>query len=251
MFGNASLSYQLNDHLSLTGWVRTDFYDDRREAWTPVGHVNISSYSEDIRKVSENNYEFLAQYTRDLWNNNVSLAANLGANRRVQTLYSNETKSNGGLSVPFFYTLEASKDRPTIRDFSSERMVNSIYGSVNMGFRDIIYLDASLRNDWSSTLPVTDNSYLYPAFSGSFVFSELIPNQSLLSFGKLRAGWARVGNDTDPYRLYQIYEPFGSFGSTPLFTVPNTLNNSQLKPEITTSYEAGSRAGLFQRPHRD
>ena len=245
VFGNVSLSYQLTDHLNLTGWVRTDFYDDRREAWTPVGHVNISSYSEDIRKVSENNYEFLARYTRDVWSNNVSLAANLGANRRVQTLYSNEAKSNGGLSVPFFYTLEASKDRPTIRDFSSERMVNSLYGSVNVGFRDIVYLDASLRNDWSSTLPVTDNSYLYPAFSGSFVFSELIPDQGLLSFGKLRAGWARVGNDTDPYRLYQIYQPFGSFGSIPLFTVPNTLNNARLKPEITTSYEAGLELGFL------
>ena len=245
VFGNVTLSYQLTDHLTLTGWVRTDFYDDRREAWTPVGHVNISSYSEDIRKVSENNYEFLAQYTRDVWSDNVSLTANLGANRRMQTLYSNEAKSNGGLSVPFFYTLEASKDRPTIRDFSSERMVNSVYGSVNLGFRDIIYLDASLRNDWSSTLPITDNSYLYPAFSGSFVFSELLPNQSLLSFGKLRAGWARVGNDTDPYRLYQIYQPFGAFGSIPLFTVPNTLNNAQLKPEITTSYEAGVELGFL------
>nr|WKN39217.1 SusC/RagA family TonB-linked outer membrane protein [Tunicatimonas sp. TK19036] len=245
VFGNVSLSYQLNDHLNLTGWVRTDFYDDRREAWTPVGHVNISSYSEDIRKVNETNYEFLAQYTRDLLGNNVSLTANLGANRRVQTLYSNEAKTNGGLSVPYFYTLEASKDRPTIRDFSSERMVNSVYGSMNLGFKDIVYVDASLRNDWSSTLPITDNSYLYPAFSGSLVFSELVPELDFLSFGKVRAGWARVGNDTDPYRLYQIYEPFGSFGSTPLFTVPNTLNNTQLKPEITTSYEAGIELRFF------
>ncbi|MDF9801158.1 TonB-linked SusC/RagA family outer membrane protein [Catalinimonas alkaloidigena] len=239
VYGNISLAYQFNDHLKLTGWARTDFYDDRREAWTPIGHVNISSYAEDVRKVSENNFELLAQYDRRFLNDNMSLAANLGANRRIQTLYRNYGKTNGGLSVPYFYTLEASKDRPTITDMSQEREVNSIYGSVNLGFRDFVYLDASLRNDWSSTLPVDNNSYLYPSFAGSFVFSEFISNKGLISFGKLRAGWARVGNDTDPYRLYQIYEPFGSFGTIPLFTVPDILNNANLKPETTTSYEFG------------
>ncbi len=239
VFGNISLTYAFNEHLKLTGWVRSDFYDDRREAWTPIGHVNISSYSEDVRKVSENNFEMLAQYNRRFLNDNMSLAANLGANRRIQTQYRNYGKSNGGLSVPNFYTLEASKDRPTITDMSQERMVNSMYGSVNLGFRDFIYFDASLRNDWSSTLPIDNNSYLYPSFATSFVFSEFISNQSLISFGKLRAGWARVGNDTDPYRLYQIYQPFGSLGSVPLFTVPDILNNSELKPETTTSYEFG------------
>ena len=239
VFGNVSLSYQVNDYLKLTGWARTDFYDDRREAWTPVGHVNISSYAEDVRKVAENNYEFLAQYNRRFFGEDVSVTANLGANRRVQKLYRNYGKTNGGLSVPDFYTLEASKDRPNITDISQEREVNSFYGSVNIGYQDLIYLDASLRNDWSSTLPVDNNSYLYPAFATSFVFSELFDGGNFLSFGKIRAGWARVGNDTDPYRLYQIYQPFGSFGSAPLFTVPNTLNNADLKPEITTSYEVG------------
>jgi TonB-linked SusC/RagA family outer membrane protein len=245
LFGNVSLSYQLNDHLKLTGWARTDYYDDRRESWTPIGHVNISSYSEDVRKVAENNYEFLAQYNRRFFNEDVSVMANLGANRRVQKLYRNYGKTNGGLSVPDFYSLEASKDRPNITDVSQEREVNSLYGSMNIGYRDFIYVDASLRNDWSSTLPIDNNSYLYPAFATSFVFSEFIDNSSFLSFGKIRAGWARVGNDTDPYRLYQIYQPMGSFGSVPLFTLPNTLNNANLKPEITTSYEVGVDMQFF------
>ena len=243
IYGNVSLSYEITEHLKVTGWVRTDFYDDRREAWTPIGHVNISSYSEDVRKVSENNFEFLAQYSRDLFANSLSLNVNLGANKRIQEMYRNYGKTNGGLSVPDFYSLEASKDRPTIDDNFEERTVNSIYGSVNLGFRDIVYLDGSLRNDWSSTLPVDNNSYLYPSLSGSFVVSELLPVNGF--FAKVRAGWARVGNDTDPYRLYQIYEPFGSFGSIPLFTVPNTLNNAQLKPEITNSYEAGVETRFF------
>lgn len=245
VFGNVSLTYQVNDYLKLTGWARTDFYDDRRETWTPIGHVNISSYSEDVRKVTENNYEFLAQYSRRFFGEDVSVNANLGANRRVQSLYRNYGKTNGGLSVPDFYSLEASTDRPNITDFSQEREVNSLYGSVNVGYRDFVYLDASLRNDWSSTLPVDNNSYLYPAFATSFVFSEFIDNSSFLSFGKIRAGWAKVGNDTDPYRLYQIYQPMGSFGSAPLFTIPNTLNNANLKPEITTSYELGVDMQFF------
>ena len=245
IFGNISLTYQVNDYLKLTGWARTDFYDDRRESWTPIGHVNISSYSEDVRKVSENNYEFLAQYNRRFFGEDVSVTANLGANRRVQTLYRNYGRTNGGLTVPDFYSLEASTDRPNITDISQEREVNSLYGSMNIGYRDFVYVDASLRNDWSSTLPVDNNSYLYPAFATSFVFSEFIDNSSFLSFGKIRAGWAKVGNDTDPYRLYQIYQPMGSFGSMPLFTLPNTLNNGDLKPEITTSYEIGADMQFF------
>lgn len=239
VFGHVSLSYEFNKNFKVTGWARTDFYDFRMESWVPIGHVNISSYLEDIRKLNENNFEFLAQYNKNI-SSDFSLNLNVGANKRKQKYYQNYGMTQGGLSVPYFYSLESSIDRPLIEDIYSQLEVNSIYGSTTMGFRDIFYLDATIRNDWSSTLPLDNNSYLYPSVAGSFIFSELLGIDRLLSFGKLRAGWAQVGNDTDPYRLYQTYQPLAAVGSNPLFTVPNTLNNNALKPEISTSYEFGT-----------
>lgn len=239
VFGHVSLSYEFNENFKVTGWARTDFYDFRMESWVPIGHVNISSYLEDIRKLNENNFEFLAQYNKNI-GSDFSLNLNVGANKRKQKYYQNYGMTQGGLSVPYFYSLESSIDRPLIEDIYSQLEVNSIYGSTTMGFRDIFYLDATIRNDWSSTLPLDNNSYLYPSVAGSFIFSELLGIDRLLSFGKLRAGWAQVGNDTDPYRLYQTYQPLPAVGSNPLFTVPNTLNNNALKPEISTSYEFGT-----------
>jgi hypothetical protein len=92
---------------------------------------------------------------------------------------------------------------------------------------------------------VDNNSYLYPAVSGSFVFSEFVPDNSVLGFGKIRVGWARVGNDTDPYQLSKNFQPVKGFGSVPTFTVPNTLPNAELEPETTTSVEIGMDLELF------
>jgi len=107
-----------------------------------------------------------------------------------------------------------------------------LFVSASVGYKDMLYLDLSGRNDWSSTLPVDANSYFYPSVSGSFVFSELLPDQNILSFGKIRAGLARVGNDTWAYRLYNAYVPT-SFETITTFTVSDVRNNPRLKNETT------------------
>jgi outer membrane receptor protein involved in Fe transport len=106
----------------------------------------------------------------------------------------------------------------------------------------MLYLDLTLRNDWSSTLPTDNNSFLYPSATFSWVFTELagLQDSKALSFGKLRLGWAQVGNDTDPYRLYGTYRGKENFGTNPAYTVPNPLNNENLKPEKTSSFEIGA-----------
>lgn len=245
VFGNVSLSYAITPELTVTGFARTDFYDHRISERMAEGHVNGSGYMEDNRKVKENNYEFLAQYNKTLFGH-FSLAVNAGANARRESYFQNMGKTNGGLNVPNFFNLQASVDRPDITDYSRKRSVNSIYGSTTIGFKDIVYVDGSLRNDWSSTLPGNNNSYLYPALSTSLVFSELMQGMSFLSFGKVRASWARVGNDTDPYRLGITYTPNTPFGGNQIFNVPDVLNNSVLKPERTTNYEVGADLRFFR-----
>lgn len=122
-----------------------------------------------------------------------------------------------------------------------KKQINSIYGAVNVGWRHLVYLDATLRGDRSSTLPLNNNTYIYPSFSGSFVFSELIKNHQLLPYGKLRVSWAQVGSDTDPYQLGLVYTkskftyPGYTLGSISNSTIPNR----DLKPTRTNSYEMG------------
>lgn len=109
-------------------------------------------------------------------------------------------------------------------------------------------MDGTIRNDWSSTLPVENNSFIYPSLTGSFVFSQLPVFKQLdwLSFGKLRLGWAQVGNDTDPYQLYKVYDAEQAFEGTPGYSLPNTKPNASLKPEITSSWETGLNLQFFK-----
>jgi TonB-linked SusC/RagA family outer membrane protein len=246
VFGNVSLSYAINKDLKITGWARTDYYTDRREDRSSLGGYVPNQYSEDVIQFQENNFELLAQYQKEL-GPDLSLNVNLGTNRRESSLHRNYGFTQGGLSVPNFFNLNASVDRPILVDTNHERAQTGIYGSFNLGYRNILYLDGSLRNDWSSTLPADNDSYLYPALSTSLVFTDLLPPSNILSFGKLRAGWAQVGNDTDPYRTSLIYSSQPSYGSTPAYTVPNVLNNPLLKPERTSSYETGLDLRFFKR----
>src|SRR5690606_2004768 len=116
------------------------------------------------------------------------------------------------------------------------------------GFNNIAFVTVTGRNDWSSTLPEGNNSYFYPSVSGSFIFSDAIPalqESSFLNYGKLRASWARVGNDTDPYQLRNTYLADEIWEGNPTVTVPNALLNADLRPESTESVEFGAEASLF------
>src|SRR5690606_9040663 len=128
-----------------------------------------------------------------------------------------------------------------------QNRMNSVFASASFGYKDFIYLDLTGRNDWSSTLPANNNSFFYPAASASFVFSELgsMRDSGWLNFGKLRFGAAKVGNDTDPYRLLNIFEPDQSIGDNPSYTRPLQLNNPNLKPETAVEYEAGLEMRMF------
>jgi len=112
-----------------------------------------------------------------------------------------------------------------------------------MGYFNV---DVTGRNDWSSTLPENNRSYFYPSVSSAFVFSDAFGIESdLFSSGKLRASWTRVGNDTGPYQLTSVYNAQQAFGSVPMFSLPNGLPNTMLKPEETTAYEIGTDLGFL------
>ncbi len=126
-----------------------------------------------------------------------------------------------------------------MQDFYSQKRLMGVYSELRVAYKNLLYLTATGRNDWSSTLPIQYRSFFYPSVSGSFIFTELLPKSNLLSFGKVRASWASVGKDTDPYATNTYVDPpLQSIGGG--FKNSWTLGNPNLKPEHTNSYELGT-----------
>lgn len=240
VYGNAGIHFKLTDYLSLTGRFMTDFYTDNRQERVAIGSQGISSYIDATRFLKENNYEGRISFNKSL-GNDFSLTAFAGMNRRENyyKLTGGETKD--GLNIDGWYNLANSKQPAKMYDYVEKLRENAVFGSASLGYRGFLYVDVTGRNEWSSTLPASHNSYFYPSFSGSFVFSELgsLKGAGWLSFGKLRLGWAQVGKGTTPYNTALNYLAEENFGSTSNITVPDILANANIKPEITTEVEAG------------
>ena len=119
---------------------------------------------------------------------------------------------------------------------------------MTFGFKDYAFLNVTARNDWSSTLPVENRSYFYPSVSGSFVFSDAFKIQSsVFDFGKIRAGWAKVGRDADPYQLQNIFVVNPNFLGNSTVSRDQTFNNPDLKPEFTEEIELGTQLSFLKR----
>ncbi|MBK8516390.1 MAG: SusC/RagA family TonB-linked outer membrane protein [Saprospiraceae bacterium] len=242
-YGNTGLTYAITDHLNVKATVNRDDYTQRIQFRNGSQSLDESFYGENVINGREDNYEMLFTYMNKF--GNFTFDGNLGGNQRVNTIRTNNASTVGGLNTPDLFTLAASVDRPDLTSALSEKKVNSVFGAANFGYRDFLYLGATIRNDWSSALPKNNNSYLYPSVTGSFVFSELL-NNSFLSFGKLRASWAQVGSDLDAYSIGQTYVSGTPYGSTPAFNESNVIIDPNLKPALSTSYEIGADLRFFQ-----
>lgn len=240
VFGNAGFNFKLTDYLSVTAKFMTDFYTDSRQERVAIGSQGIPSYTEATRFVKENNYEGRINFNKSI-GTHFSLTAFAGVNRRENYLKFTGGESKDGLNIDGWYNLANSRQPARAYDHVEKLRENAVFGSASLGYQGMLYLDVTGRNEWSSTLPAANNSYFFPSVSGSFVFSEAggLKNSSWLSFGKLRLGWAQVGKGTVPYSTLLAYLAEENFGSTANITVPDQLNNANIRPEITTEVEAG------------
>ena len=245
IYGNVGLSYQILPQLKAQYKANLDFYVDKQYERNAVYSQELSAYKESSRQQYEINHEFMLMYNQAF--GDYSVSANLGANimqRHFELIYG-ETK--GGLAIPLFYNLANSMTTPEAYNYKREKGINSLFGDVTIGWKSMLYLEATLRGDKSSTLPKANNTYVYPSVTASWLFSELLKDKApWLSYGKLRAGYARVGNDTDPYQVMQTYTQYTNIdSSTPGYRLSNTLSNSNLKPESTKSWEFGLETSFF------
>ncbi len=238
VYGNVGMSYKILENLKFQYKANLDFFVDKQYERNAVYSQEQSRYSEISRQQVETNHEFMLSYNKRF--QDFSFDVNVGSNimsRRYEYVHG---ETDGGLAIPLFYNLKNSVNPATSDNYLRKKSINSLFASATVGYKSTIYLDMSLRNDWSSTLPNGNNSYMYPSVTGSFVFSELLKEQTpWLSFGKLRLGYAQVGNDTDPYQIIDTYTQYTNITSTPGYIMSTTLKNSNLKPESTNSYEAG------------
>jgi len=167
------------------------------------------------------------------------------------TIEDTKSSSNGrkawNFVAPNFFAITntAETDRSISQSNSRKRLIGG-YGEFRAGYKNIFYATVTGRNDWTSTLPTDNQSYFYPSVGGSFVFTELIPRNSILSFGKVRASWAKVGKDTDPYVTNTYLDnPIITILGTSGFQNAWTRGNAYLKPEITKSIEYGLELRFF------
>ena len=246
LIGLASLTYRFTDWLSLQGRVGADTYNLRRTNIEPFGTAYIprGAQSEENYSISEINTDFLFSGSRPL-TESISLSANFGGNILFQD---RETLTLGGngYSIPGLEVV-TNQGTTNIGYGVRQRQVNSLYGLAEFGYNDYLFLTATARNDWFSTLNPESNSYLYPALSASFVFSDAFAMPAWLSFGKLRASVATVGGDTDPYQLDVTYGLQGNshLGQPRGGVTQDFIPLRDLRPSETTEYEAGFDVRTF------
>lgn len=244
-FGYASLNYKATDWLNFLGRVSMDTYSEIQEERFAVGSLAPGYYNRFNRSFSEYNYDLMANIDKDI-NENFNIKGVLGTNLRRATISSVYAETNGGLVVPKLYSLANSVNPPSApTEVYAPREVDGYYAGATLGFKEFLTLEGTFRRDISSTLPSDANKYNYYSVSGSWLFSKNI-QAPWLSYGKLRANYAEVGNDAAWGSLSDIYSNVDPFGSAILFSLPSQKNNSELKPERTFSKEIGLELAFLQ-----
>jgi len=248
VFGNVRADWQITPELSFMGRYAVDLYHENRETKIPYSYTNEPRGAYGINNLSrmEQNIDFLASYRKQF--NDFSFNASAGGNTRYQHNEDliNATINGSGLTIPGLYTL--SNIAPSSLRYNSgqyKKAVNSVYGLVNLGYKDYIYLDLTARNDWSSTLPKTNRSYFYPSASLSILLNDMFKLSDRIDQLKLRGGWAQAGNDTNPYNLYNVLSNQEAWGNVVQLGTSANLLTPDLKPEKNTSYEGGLDLALW------
>ena len=247
ILGTVKSDFQITDWLSLMLRTGTDFHTDRR--FRRIASYSMRApngeYSETWIGYRSMNSDFLLTGKKTFGKIDFSLS--FGGNNSASKIDISSSTIKG-FAVPNFFSLNnyTNKLDNSTGTTVIRKTINSLYGFSQIAYKSYLYIDINARNDWSSSLPSINNSYFYQAISTGFIFSEALKlNSKIISFGKVRLSWAKVGNDADPYMLEPVYLS-GSFGELPVNHLNNIKPLYDLKPEITRSWEAGSDLRFFQ-----
>ncbi|HNW97643.1 MAG TPA: SusC/RagA family TonB-linked outer membrane protein [Bacteroidales bacterium] len=261
--GNMSLDYKVNDWFDIFGRVAGDSYNESQEERRAVGSIasefgigtttdgsggrnkQESGYLRRDITFTEYNYDVMLNFNKNI-SEDISFKGIIGNNIRRTEYNRIITATNGGLVVPGLYSLRNSHDPLSVRELATTIGVNGVYADASFGYKNYLYLETTLRRDHSSTLPVDKSKYYYPSISSNFVFSEFTKKLTWLSFGKVRLNYAQVGNGADFDQLTDNYAAVTPFYS-PIYDVPSTKKNPELRPEMTKSIEGGLEMNFLGR----
>lgn len=238
---------EITKSLKLRGQATGDIATFKGFQYKELGGLKTAPgfYSNRMEQEQNWNYEALLMFNKRL-NSDFNLVVNAGTNLAT---FSNTIREAfiDRLLVHDMPSITNANAVPRVGEALNRRKIYSVYGNATLAYKDFLFLDMTSRNDWSSTLPPGNNSYFYPSFGTSFVFSNFIKDKSILSYGKLRASWAKVGNSAPPYSLTNTWSNGGLFLNNPTFYYGTTLKNPNLKPEQTTSREVGLEMTFFKQ----
>ena len=245
---NGSVKYNFTSWLNAEIKGGADLYTTNTESkvyggspLTPTGR-----YGKGKQTFSETNFSTLISARKDNVFGKVGGAVTLGGNLMAQK-FSSINANSGVLVVPDLFSLNNGVSSPSVGEGFTERRINSMYGSVQLNYDGYLFIDATFRNDWSSTLSKTNRSFFYPSLSLSYVYTDMFESlPSWLSYGKLRVSYAQVGNDLPPYQLYNTYgigkDPNGNTVASrnPVLLDPN------VQSELIKSLEIGTELRVLK-----
>ncbi len=237
--GSGSLRYEIADWLYLQGRAGMDWYTNRRTNLEPygTGYRPRGAMNEIEQRVREVNFEYIIGLDQQFSDFVISgLIGGSWQRREFETLNGRAENFN----IPFLHTLSNGANS-NVSYGVNQSGINSVFGSAEISWRDIVFLNVTGRNDWFSTLPVQSNSILYPSIGGSFVFSDAFDMPDFITFGRIRASWAEVGGGTDPYQLALNYTLVGQghMGAALGRINQGSIPNNQLVPLSMKEYEVG------------
>lgn len=247
VYGNASVTgHIIPGRLSVTLRSGLDFSSDFRTQCKPqYTHAYLDGmYREQTIRSMELNNDFLVSY-HDTFGQ-LSLNASLGGNNMLYK-YHNSRQTANMLEEPNVFILQNVNGTLDFANTRKTKSINSFYGLVSLGWRDMLFLDVTGRNDWSSTLAPGYNSYFYPSVSASVLLDEVFKlhdKAKWIDMLKVRGSWANVGNDTEPYQLWGAYANSSVF--TGAYGLPGSTKNYTLKPENVESWELGFEGHFLQ-----
>ena len=244
--GNFGATQKVNNWFNLVGKFAFDSYSEIREERIDVGSADVSDYTVTNRKASEINYDIMGNFNHDI-TSDLNINGLIGYNVRVNKNNSLAASANGGLVTPGLFTLSNSVNPLTSLDYNKvdyTKRVEGVFAKAGLGYKGTYYLDASIRRDKSSALPASNNEYYYPSVASTLIFSNLI-KKDWLSFGKFRANYAEVGNDTSPYQVFNTYSVGAAFNGAASASNPSAFNNPDLRSETSKEFEVGLEAQFF------
>lgn len=224
----------------------------------PPSSMNQSGYVyAAYSRRHEVNHDFLANYAKKFLDGKLDVNINAGVNINERGVTSMTGETDDLTFDTGFWNLSNGATKTTLSESQSKRRLVGLFGDVTVGWDDMVFLNFTARNDWSSTLPIENNSFFYPGATLSWIFTKLIPENKVLSFGKVRLAYGKTGNDAAPYRTGSSYVQgfsngyYGSdLSSFPMngvnaFQASNTRGSSALKPEMTSEFEVGLNLQFF------